>query len=461
MKNSRTGGFTPLITALFVAVSVFVIFGAVRAVGLLRSNAAAPTAQISFSPGAPVFSSATPKQNVTVNLNVGANKVGFVKITILFDKAKLALSGEVTPTNTLKTVVSQTTMSEANATGQIQLSLGLSTGDRTNPPTGVIPVVVIPFQSIDTKVNDTSTLSIDEANTNVADMLPQYYALTVVTSPVTFNPQATPTPTAVPTVTPTKTPSPTPVPTKTPTTSPTATPKTPTPTVAPTRTPTPTVAPTKTPTATPVATRTPSPTPTGISGGPAITKQATWVLATDGIANLESGALKYTNIYLGSGRVPSQSYLGMKFTGAALPAGAQIVSASLGFSPATDQYIAVSFKISALKSSNLSALTSPSSLSLTNSIRYTDNVKWVVGSTYYYDVTQPVKELVSALSTNPTTIAMLAQGDGAVNGKKLIVASGQYAPRLKLTYTVPSTSGTGSSSFMDMIFKYFSRFFNR
>jgi len=135
MKNHTSRGFTPLITVLFIAVSIFVIFGAARAVGLLSSHAAAPVAQISFLPGAPVFSPAVQKQNVSVNVNVGANKVGFAQVTILFDKTKLALSGEVIPTNTLKTVVAQTTMAQANATGQIQLALGLSTGDRANPRT--------------------------------------------------------------------------------------------------------------------------------------------------------------------------------------------------------------------------------------------------------------------------------------------------------------------------------------
>jgi hypothetical protein len=452
MKINRVKGFAGVLSILTIAVSLVVIFGLAKAVTSLVSNAAAPTAQISFFPPAPIFNATTKQQNVTVNVNVGANKVGFTKVVVLFDKSKLALSGEITPAASLKTIVSQTTKADANATGQIEVSLGLAVADKANAPTGVIPVMVIPFQTLVPTAPDTTVLAIDEANTQIVDLTPQNYAVTSVSSTVSLNPVvATPTPTASPivvvpppTIAPTATPIVTVAPTATPIKSvlPTATPiVTSVPTASPTTSPTVTPVSTVTPTKTPVATATPTIAPTA---GPIVTKQVVWSIASAAdIANEESGAVKSgKDMFVGSGKTPAQSYLGMKFTGAALPQGAQIVSAVVTFSPQADAWISTSFNIGAEKNLSPLAYTSTNKLSTRQRsllIKYSDNVKWVTKNFYNYDVTNPLKE-VMANAQNQTVVSFIAQGEGKAFARKFIATDSTYGPKLKITYTAPSTT---------------------
>lgn len=452
MKINRVKGFAGVLSILTIAVSLVVIFGLAKAVTSLVSNAAAPTAQISFFPPAPIFNATTKQQNVTVNVNVGANKVGFTKVVVLFDKSKLALSGEITPAASLKTIVSQTTKADANATGQIEVSLGLAVADKANAPTGVIPVMVIPFQTLVPTAPDTTVLAIDEANTQIVDLTPQNYAVTSVSSTVSLNPVvATPTPTASPivvvpppTIAPTATPIVTVAPTATPIKSvlPTATPiVTSIPTATPTTRPTVTPVATVTPTKTPVATATPTIAPTA---GPIVTKQVVWSIASAAdIANEESGAVKSgKDMFVGSGKTPAQSYLGMKFTGAALPQGAQIVSAVVTLSPQADAWISTSFNIGAEKNLSPLAYTSTNKLSTRQRsllIKYSDNVKWVTKNFYNYDVTNPLKE-VMANAQNQTVVSFIAQGEGKAFARKFIATDSTYGPKLKITYTAPSTT---------------------
>ncbi len=461
MKINRVKGFAGVLSILTIAVSLVVIFGMAKAVTSLVSNAAAPTAQISFFPPAPIFNATTKQQNVTVNVNVGANKVGFTKVVVLFDKSKLALSGEITPAASLKTIVSQTTKADANATGQIEVSLGLAVADKANAPTGVIPVMVIPFQTLVPTAPDTTVLAIDEANTQIVDLTPQNYAVTSVSSTVSFNPvAATVAPSASPivirttdpgignpvppTLAPTATPIVTVAPTATPivTVLPTATPiVTSVPTASPTTRPTVTPVATVTPTKTPVATATPTIAPTA---GPIVTKQVVWSIASAAdIANEESGAVKSgKDMFVGSGKTPAQSYLGMKFTGAALPQGAKIVSAVVTFSPQADAWIATSFNIGAEKNLSPLAYTSTNKLSTRQRsllIKYSDNVKWVTKNFYNYDVTNPLKE-VMANAQNQTVVSFIAQGEGKAFARKFIATDSTYGPKLKITYSAPSTT---------------------
>lgn len=462
MKTNRLKGFAGVLSVLTIAVSLVVIFGMAKAVTSLVSNAAAPTAQISFFPPAPIFNATVKQQNVTVNVNVGANKVGFTKVVVLFDKSKLALSGEITPATSLKTIVSQTTKADANATGQIEVSLGLAVADKANAPTGVIPVMIIPFQSLVPTAADTTVLAIDVANTQIVDLTPQNYAITSVSSTVSFNPvAATVAPSASPIVIRTTDPGiggggnpvpPTLAPTATPTATPivtvlpTATPiVTSVPTVSPTTRPTVTPVATVTPTRTPVATASPLPTATPVpTTGPVVTKQVVWSIASaSDIANEESGVVKSgKDMFLGSGKTPAQSYLGMKFTGAALPQGAQIVSAVVTFSPQADAWIATSFNIGAEKNLSPLAFSSTNKLSTRQRsalVKYSDNVKWVTKNFYNYDVTNPLKQVMGS-AANQTVVSFIAQGEGKAFARKFIATDSTYGPKLKITYTAPSTT---------------------
>lgn len=192
-----------------------------------------------------------PDTTFALNIDVKSNKVGFVRMELDFDNSKIGLTGDIQTTDKLKTVMRKTSVSEANSTGQIVVVLGLSTGDKDNPPTGVFEFMRMTFGKI--SGSGTTNISVNDNGVQIADM--DANELVFTSSPATINLTAGPTPTYTPTPTPTYTPTPT---------------KTPTPTNTETPTPTNTPVPTKepTPTYTPIPTKglTQTPTPVPLPG---------------------------------------------------------------------------------------------------------------------------------------------------------------------------------------------------
>jgi hypothetical protein len=177
----------------------------------------------------------------TIRIDSGAEKVGFVKVVLTFDVAKVRLAGEIATTNLLKTVVQKTSMVDANASGKIEVALGLSTTDKENAPSGDFDIGQIPFTVVSNTGNDAAKISFNVPSAQVVNIAAGSLTLGATPAMLTLNP-VTPTPTP-------KSPTSTPTPIRTPT----PTPKSPTSTPTPIRTPTPTPRPLV-------------PTPTSIAG---------------------------------------------------------------------------------------------------------------------------------------------------------------------------------------------------
>lgn len=151
--------------------------------------------------------------------------------------------------------------------------------------------------------------------------------------------------------------------------------------------------------------------------------------------------------WIGNAQSTSQSMLGLRFTGASIPAGAQIQSAHVDF-VAVGGWIKVSTQFlgdtSGKGSFSKSELLTSRSVTGT-SASYSDDVRWEAASTYSYNVTEPVKTIVG--TSGATSINLLVKGTGSQWGRKEIVAnigSGK-APKLRISY-LTSTSSTSPSA---------------
>lgn len=222
-----------------------------------RTGAALETAQIYFSPAT---QSLPPDSNFKVMVDSKTNQVGFVRVQYTFNPSLVQLTSEVTTAPIFSTVVSKTTMSQANASGQVVFVIALSPSDRANPPSGVFEVANFNVKAVSTTQNASASLTFTDAEIQLVDLASQVIPFTTGGSLLTLNP-VTATSTSAPTATTTS------APTATSTTVPSATSTaTPTATTAPSATstiaPTSTSAPTATNTVAPSATATSAPTAT-------------------------------------------------------------------------------------------------------------------------------------------------------------------------------------------------------
>jgi hypothetical protein len=217
MFKSNSIAFKKLISVAVIAFAIpLTVFLVIKGLKLL-SHAALSPVTLSFSQNPIVLNTTTPT-SVNVVLNAGTNQIGFVAVNYTFDPTKVKLTQEITTTTALKTIpVSTTTMAQANQTGNVTITLALSTADVANPPTGSFQIASMSLQAISAN-QASSTMAFVPANTQVVDAPPagvQPTSLTVNVTNSTVSGSATPSP--VPSVTPTPiaTHTPTPVPTPT------------------------------------------------------------------------------------------------------------------------------------------------------------------------------------------------------------------------------------------------------
>lgn len=149
-------------------------------------------------------------------------------------------------------------------------------------------------------------------------------------------------------------------------------------------------------------------------------------------------------VWLGTGADVSQSYLGMHFSGANIPAGSIVKSASLEFT-ADGGWITmgVTFFGDTSGKGLFTRGTRPSTRTLTTkSSSYSDNENWEAGKTYTYDVTAPIKELVD--SRGNSTLVLIAKGSGGQYGRKNVFGkpSTGKSPVLTVVYTSMLAGGS-------------------
>lgn len=94
---------------------------------------------------------------ISLMMDAKANIIGFVNVEFDFLPGSLALTSEIQPGTTMKTVNQLTTMAQANATGHVVISLGLSYLDRTRTDlsTGVFKLADLKFKTLSTLTTST------------------------------------------------------------------------------------------------------------------------------------------------------------------------------------------------------------------------------------------------------------------------------------------------------------------
>lgn len=146
-------------------------------------------------------------------------------------------------------------------------------------------------------------------------------------------------------------------------------------------------------------------------------------------------------MWIGTGKNATRSYLGMRFMGNPIPEGAVIEAAEITFTSATKQWISLSTTIYAENNASpqqFSTSSTPSQRQLLPTTKSTrDNISWEQDKPYSYDITDVVKE---AYSTNGMkgSISIIMQGKGNAWSRKFVYGSPNSlkAPKLQIKYTV-------------------------
>src|SRR3989344_2159185 len=106
------------------------------------------------------------------------------------------------PPNLMSTVVTKTSLTDANTTGRILIVLGLSPANRATPPTGIFEFAEVAFGPKTQEQNQTTTVNLDTVGTQLVDMTSENLSFTGETATIVVNPvPPTPTPTVSPTPT--------------------------------------------------------------------------------------------------------------------------------------------------------------------------------------------------------------------------------------------------------------------
>ena len=165
----------------------------------LRSKAQEQVVKMYFTP-----SQATIPPNTALKLMFDAqsNQLGFARVELAFDQTKIALTQEIAPTNLMSTVVTKTSLTDANTTGRILIVLGLSPANRATPQTGIFEFAEVAFGPKTQEQNQTTTVNLDTVGTQLVDMTSANLSFTGETATIVVNPvPPTPTPTVSPTPT--------------------------------------------------------------------------------------------------------------------------------------------------------------------------------------------------------------------------------------------------------------------
>lgn len=173
---------TPRILSLAVLlvglpVALYLVLNAVR---LWPKAQGVPAVRLFFSPS-PV--TLPPNRNVELRLDSGSERIVFVHAEFTFNSSKVRLSGEITPTSQLGTVVEKTTASQANSSGRVVVALALDTAQVGNEPTGNFLLATIPLSAVSSTPNDQDTFRI--ATSEVVNSAAQ--ALSVLNQDATLN----------------------------------------------------------------------------------------------------------------------------------------------------------------------------------------------------------------------------------------------------------------------------------
>jgi hypothetical protein len=140
------------------------------------------------------------------------------------------------------------------------------------------------------------------------------------------------------------------------------------------------------------------------------------------------------------------SYLGLRFTGVSIPAGATVTAARLEVSAATTQWNRVAFEAAAEASTNSAPLTAAARPSqrvlLAPRVTHDSDTQWLAGSTVALG---DISALVGAVVQQPgwaagRPLTLVLRGTAGAWSRKQVAsreAGAATAPRLVVTYTTP------------------------
>ena len=112
-----------------------------------------------------------PDTDLKITLSSGTRKTAFARVVFTFDRTKVKLTKEITPSANLKTVVDITKMNEANSTGKAVIVLAAAPGDPR--PSGDFELASISFGALrrglgESKVNfDVSDMQVVDEDSNI------------------------------------------------------------------------------------------------------------------------------------------------------------------------------------------------------------------------------------------------------------------------------------------------------
>jgi hypothetical protein len=213
IKDFEMKVFFPSFLIVSLVVSGTVFFG-------LRSIFAKDTSRLFFEASS---NELPPNSNVRLMIDSGVEQVAFARIVFSFDPAAINLSDEINVSGPLSNVVDVTTMADANASGLVEMDLGLPVENRDNPPSGIFEIANFNIHSVTAQINHQTAIDFSVDTIQIVDIAAENLLFDSESLVLMINPAA-----VSPTLGPTVTQTPTPVSTNTPT-----------PTVAATPTPTP------------------------------------------------------------------------------------------------------------------------------------------------------------------------------------------------------------------------------
>ena len=177
------------------------------------------------------------------------------------------------------------------------------------------------------------------------------------------------------------------------------------------------------------------------------TVTATYVVA-GGADDVNEDGTTFTpagsQVWLGSGANATASYLGLRFTGVSIPAGAAVTAAHLEVTPATTQWNAFAFETAAEASTNgapFSSAARPSQRALlAPRVQHQSDVQWTANARVSLEDIAP---LVQAAVQQPgwagQALTLVLRGTGGAWARKVVQAAeagSAVAPRLVVTYAV-------------------------
>ncbi len=155
--------------------------------------------------------------------------------------------------------------------------------------------------------------------------------------------------------------------------------------------------------------------------------------------------------WFGGGNTPSQSTLGLKFSGMQLPAGAEVQSAYLMLYSTQAQWVKLNVDIYSEAAITLNTfadqdLPTQRALSFAKD-NYANDLKWDAGKYYVIEVTNSVREYLTTIKPNAMEITLIVKNLlPTAGGRKYFstnIDDPLKVPTLRVNYTKP---GTGKSS---------------